>query len=232
MTSAAQIKKMKLVQLKKECEKQGLSKTGRKAELVKRLLENLKENEESKKPKGVPAEVPQAKKAAPAEKTEVASSNKAAATETKAAGGDSDEDKVAARKARFGTTSTDDKIKERQARFGTTKGSKLGISKEKLAARAKRFGIPPSQDASKLVSEDLKRKRMERFGIVDPVKRLSKRQKRFATGDSKPKTLPPLPKTDAEKEAAKKKMQARKDRFTTTTSDDKMKARQARFASS
>merc|ERR1719244_1712588 len=98
---------------------------------------------------------------------------------------------MAARKARFGITSTEDKVKARQERFGTVKSA--GISKEKLAARAKRFGVPASADPSKLVSDELKRKRMERFGIVDQEERVAKRQKRFATGAKNSDTLPPLP---------------------------------------
>merc|ERR550525_2322140 len=89
-----------------------------------------------------------------------------------------------------------------------------------------------SADPSTLVTDDLKRKRMERFGTVDPSERLAKRQKRFSTGNEKGDTLPPLPKTDKEKEEAKKKMEERKNRFKTGTTTDKMKARQARFATS
>merc|ERR1719198_1670323 len=122
-------------------------------------------------------------------------------------------------------------MKARQARFGTA-AKATGISKEKLAARAKRFGIPASADPSKLVSEELKRKRMERFGVVDQEERVSKRQKRFATGSKKADTLPPLPVSNKAKEEAKKKMEARKQRFNTQTPTDKMKARQARFATS
>merc|ERR1719198_2418727 len=99
-------------------------------------------------------------------------------------------------------------MKARQARFGTA-AKATGISKEKLAARAKRFGIPASADPSKLVTDELKRKRMERFGIVDQEERVAKRQKRFATGNKKSAdTLPPLPVSDKAKEEAKKKMEA------------------------
>merc|ERR1719462_464502 len=122
-------------------------------------------------------------------------------------------------------------MKARQDRFGTA--AKAGISKEVLAARAKRFGIPASADPSKLVTDELKRKRMERFGIVDQEERVAKRQKRFATGKkNKSDTLPPLPVSDKAKEEAKKKMEARKQRFNTSTPTDKMKARQARFSTS
>jgi hypothetical protein len=219
---------MKLVQLKKECENEGLSKTGRKAELVKRLLENLKQTQEADSA-DVPAEVEKTEPTPP-EKTEVASSNQAEVKPASAA--ETDEEKLAARKARFGITSADEKMKVRQARFGTA-AKATGVSKEKLAARAKRFGIPASADPSKLVSEELKRKRMERFGVVDQEERVSKRQKRFATGKkNKSDTLPPLPVSDKAKEEAKKKTEARKQRFNTSTSTDKMKARQARFATS
>merc|ERR1719192_1069616 len=78
---------------------------------------------------------------------------------------------MAARKARFGITSTEDKMKARQERFGTKSG---GISKEKLAARAKRFGIPASADPSKLVTDDLKRKRMERTQVESHRENFSK----------------------------------------------------------
>merc|ERR1712037_36461 len=89
----------------------------------------------------------------------------------------SDQDKLAERKARFGITSSEEKMEARKARFNT--GNELGISKEKLAARASRFGLPKNADPSKLVTDDLKRKRMERFGIVDQEEQMAKRQKRF-----------------------------------------------------
>merc|ERR1719320_1171748 len=111
---------MNLVQLKKEGDKQGASKTGRKAELAKRPIENLKK-EAPAKAKAIPAQVPKKAEEPPKEKEEVASSNQAEETAPATTSPQTDEEKMAARKARFGITSADDKKKARQARFGTAK---------------------------------------------------------------------------------------------------------------
>merc|ERR1719464_2715157 len=93
---------------------------------------------------------------------------------------------MAARKAKFGTTAPTDKLSARKARFGMTGGDD---EKNKLSARAQRFGTGGA-DPSSLLSDEKKRKRMEKFGVVDPDAQAQKRQKRFGMGSS---VLPALP---------------------------------------
>merc|ERR1711879_959983 len=148
-----------------------------------------------------------------AKKTETAT--KAAPVKEKAEekkDAETDGDKLTARQARFGTTSEETKMAERAKRFGT-KGLQNSdfLSKNRLAARAQRFGLPSKADPSLLVTDEKKRKRMERFGIVEPEERLSKRQKRFGSGKNE---LPGLPTASPEE---LERMKKRKERFAKST---------------
>merc|ERR1719384_1615466 len=140
MVSEAVLKKSTVVQLKKQCTDLGLSKVGRKADLVKRLLEHHAKAGKTtqKSPKKAPA-------SKEIKKTTIVS----ASTETKAGTKNaSEEDPVAARMARFGTHSEESKMAARAKRFGTTglTNNKDFMSKRKLSARAQRFGLPAKAD--------------------------------------------------------------------------------------
>merc|ERR1719493_453255 len=103
-------------------------------------------------------------------------------------------------------------MKKRAQRFGTTGSNTNFMSKTKLAARAARFGIPvKGVDASLLMTDEQKKKRKARFGIVDEEEKMAKRQKRFGNAKS---ALPPLPSSKAELE----KMEKRKARFAAKSS--------------
>merc|ERR1719494_80464 len=121
--NAAAIKKMTVVQLKKKCTELKLPKNGRKADLVKRLIAHAasktKEPEAPAAPKPTPAKEPEPKK------TEIVSASTKPAPPTKALAGMTDEERAAARRARFGTSSVQSNLESRKNRFGT------GVTKAK-----------------------------------------------------------------------------------------------------
>ncbi|OEH78949.1 sap domain-containing protein [Cyclospora cayetanensis] len=96
----------------------------------------------------------------------------------------SEEEKLAARKAKFGIKTDKDKLQERAKRFGLSPSSAAASTQgilgmpvsteeaEKRKKRAERFGI--------VDEEERKRKRAERFGIESEEEKLQKRLQRFA----------------------------------------------------
>merc|ERR1719291_676834 len=130
---------------------------------------------------------------------------------------------MADRKKRFGISSESEKMQARKEKFGLNTEDQR---KEKLAARAKRFGMTQSADPSSLMTDSLKRKRMERFGIVDNDDRVAKRKKRFGMSESK---LPSLPGKKNNKQELTEAQKKRQDRFGTGSqiSDDIIAKRKA-----
>ncbi|XP_026193036.1 SAP domain-containing ribonucleoprotein [Cyclospora cayetanensis] len=95
----------------------------------------------------------------------------------------SEEEKLAARKAKFGIKTDKDKLQERAKRFGLFDPA---VEEEKKKQRAQRFGLSPSSAAAStqvrtISTEEAekRKKRAERFGIVDEEERKRKRAERF-----------------------------------------------------
>jgi len=128
-------------------------------------------------------------------------------------------------KKRFGTKTKDDKVAARKARFGVEAGAAVNAD-SKVQARKKRFGNVDTSSMPSLISDEKKRKRMERFGMKDEGARVAKRRKRFANDNMKSTGVDAIMSDD--------KMKARKERFSTETTEtedsDKIAARKAKFA--
>jgi len=209
MVSQKEIMAMKVAELRETCEDLGLSKSGLKKILQKRLLEHVEsvssiQSSTSEIVEEAEEEDPQAAEAPEAEpKTEA--------------------EKIQERKNKFGTESKEDKLVKRKERFQMVDDSSEE-NKKKLNARLARFGkIPVGVDPVELMTDEKKRKRMERFGtkeVKSPEYRLAKRQKRFA------KETVETPASDVE---LNEKAEARKARFGLGQSKEQLEKRRARF---
>ncbi|KAJ8016986.1 hypothetical protein DPEC_G00013080 [Dallia pectoralis] len=186
MAEVVELQKLKLAELRQECEARGLEVKGNKVELITRLQAYLEEHEDdineddvlgdesgdlSKEEDVLTAEID--------EKPPVADSEKAEKKVVKITPPASVDEKLQKRAERFSVPeSADTKKAKRAERFGlpaaaprtsapgVTVNTSTPVSAELLKKRAERFGGNVSS-ASKKVEEDEKlKKRKERFGIL------------------------------------------------------------------
>nr|XP_057907447.1 SAP domain-containing ribonucleoprotein [Doryrhamphus excisus] len=186
MAEVIELQKLKLAELRQECEARGLETKGNKGELIARLQAYLEEQDEDVDVDDVLAddtvdfaksEIVDNGKAVkesespvaelPAEKKIVKITPPATANE-----------RLQKRAERFNLpTSADDKKAQRAARFGlpnnvsspstgTTATSKAPLNVDQLKKRAERFGMNVSSVSQKMEEDEKLKKRKERFGIL------------------------------------------------------------------
>jgi hypothetical protein len=210
MVTVTEIKAMKVAELKQTCDDLGLSKTGKKKVLQKRLIDHVESlaSESSEVVEEVVEEEVVEEEAPVVEQV-------AEPTQAK-----TEEEKIQERKNKFGTKSKEDVLEMRKNRFNMVDTTEE--SKKKLNARLARFGMPAGADPASLLTDEKKRKRMERFGTTEPVDedvRLTKRRKRFAKQSV----------TTEASNIQQEKAEARKARFNLGQSKEQLDKRRARF---
>lgn len=185
MAEVIELQKLKLAELRQECEARGLETKGNKGELIARLQAYLEEHEEdvdvddvlaedgedfSKEESANPAKVskqPQTEEAEDAAKKVV-----------KIAPPSTTGERLQKRAERFNMPATAESKKAmRAARFGLpgdTKSPSLGsvansksaVNVDQLKKRAERFGVNVSSISQKIEEDEKLKKRKERFGIL------------------------------------------------------------------
>ncbi|XP_024148573.1 SAP domain-containing ribonucleoprotein [Oryzias melastigma] len=185
MAEVVELQKLKLAELRQECDARGLETKGNKGELIARLQAYLEEHEEDVDVDEVLAEDTP-------DFTKVESSNNIKEdnhTETIAIPPSEDKkvvkisppssagDKLQKRAERFNMpASAESKKAMRAARFGSsttsnpTSGlvanSKAAVNVDQLKKRAERFGMNVSSISQKIEEDEKLKKRKERFGIL------------------------------------------------------------------
>ncbi|XP_061909528.1 SAP domain-containing ribonucleoprotein isoform X2 [Entelurus aequoreus] len=183
MAEVIELQKLKLAELRQECEARGLETKGNKGELIARLQTYLEEQEDDVDVDDVLAddtvdfakseeivdngkvlkdsESPVAE--LPAEKKIVKITPPATADEKRVERFNlpaSAEDKKAQRAARFGLPNN-----VSSPSTGTTATSKATVNVDQLKKRAERFGMNVSSVSQKMEEDEKLKKRKERFGI-------------------------------------------------------------------
>ncbi|CAN9515232.1 unnamed protein product [Ophioblennius macclurei] len=183
MAEVIELQKLKLAELRQECEARGLETKGNKGELIARLQAYLDEHEEDVDVDEVLAE--EAADFSKVESTNNGNLNKI----SEAAESDEPGEKKVVKIAP--PSSSSERLQKRAERFNMP-----ASSESKKAIRAARFGLPgdasspaPGQVASSQsgVNMDLLKKRAERFGMnvssvsqkVEEDEKLKKRKERF-----------------------------------------------------
>ncbi|XP_014847370.1 PREDICTED: SAP domain-containing ribonucleoprotein [Poecilia mexicana] len=186
MAEVIELHKLKLAELRQECEARGLETKGNKGDLIARLQAYLEEHEEDVDVDDVLAddsvdfgkvessdtikvdngsEVIESEP--PAEKKVVKISPPLSASERLQKRAErfnlpaSAESKKALRAARFGTPSDSSSPSP-----GVVANSKAGVNVDALKKRAERFGMNVSSVSQKIVEDEKLKKRKERFGIL------------------------------------------------------------------
>ncbi|CAG6021931.1 unnamed protein product [Menidia menidia] len=164
MAEVVELQKLKLAELRQECEARGLETKGNKGELIARLQAYLDEHEEDVDVDDVLAEDAVV---APAEKKVV----KIAPPLTTG-------ERLQKRAERFNVPATTESKKAiRAARFGLptdasspspglVANSKAAVNVDQLKKRAERFGMNVSSISQKIEEDEKLKKRKERFGIL------------------------------------------------------------------
>lgn len=190
----ASLKKLKVTELREKLAEESLETKGVKDELVKRLLEHF----ESKKTDAVATDAPAAAQAPTAEAPEAAGAPNAAAAPMPAptaAVGTSEQDKAAARAARFGIPQKETKEPE-------------GSDEKKEQLKKKGGGIGGLGDVDRKEEFERRKKRAERFGLPIPIDSEAELEKKKARAE---RFGMPAPPPSAQEVAAK--LKAREERF-------------------
>uniref|UniRef100_A0A3P8TFM4 SAP domain-containing ribonucleoprotein n=1 Tax=Amphiprion percula TaxID=161767 RepID=A0A3P8TFM4_AMPPE len=186
MAEVIELQKLKLAELRQECEARGLETKGNKGELIARLQAYLEEHEEDVDVDDVLAEDA-------VDFTKVESSNNvkvvkdSESTEieppaekkvVKIAPPTSSSERLQKRAERFNMPATSESKKAiRAARFGSSNdastpssgqvtNSKAAVNVDQLKKRAERFGMNVSSISQKMEEDEKLKKRKERFGIL------------------------------------------------------------------
>uniref|UniRef100_A0A3Q1EJF5 SAP domain-containing ribonucleoprotein n=1 Tax=Acanthochromis polyacanthus TaxID=80966 RepID=A0A3Q1EJF5_9TELE len=186
MAEVIELQKLKLAELRQECEARGLETKGNKGELIARLQAYLEEHEEDVDVDDVLAEDA-------VDFTKVESSNNvkvvkdSESTEidppaekkvVKIAPPSSSTERLQKRAERFNMPATSESKKAlRAARFGSSNdastpssgqvtNSKAAVNVDQLKKRAERFGMNVSSISLKMEEDEKLKKRKERFGIL------------------------------------------------------------------
>ncbi|XP_015236566.1 SAP domain-containing ribonucleoprotein [Cyprinodon tularosa] len=186
MAEVIELQKLKLAELRQECDARGLETKGNKGDLIARLQAYLDEHEEdvdvdevlaedsvdfgkveSTEPINVNNGSEAIESEPPAEKKVVKISPPLSASERLQKRAErfnvpaSAESKKALRAARFGMPSDSSSPSP-----GVVANSKTGVSADLLKKRAERFGMNVSSVSQKIVEDEKLKKRKERFGIL------------------------------------------------------------------
>ncbi|XP_041654309.1 SAP domain-containing ribonucleoprotein [Cheilinus undulatus] len=185
MAEVVELQKLKLAELRQECEARGLETKGNKGELIARLQAYLEEHEEDVDVDDVLAEDtedftkvesannvkvskdPESESEPPAEKKVVKITAPSSASERLQKRAErfnmpaTAESKKAMRAERFGTTTS-----ASTPSSGLTANSKTAVNMDQLKKRAERFGINVSSVSQKLEEDEKLKKRKERFGVL------------------------------------------------------------------
>lgn len=180
-----ELQKLKLAELRQECEARGLDTKGNKGELIARLQAYLEEHEEDVDVDDVLAE--DAEDFSKVESANNVKATKEAEPETappddekkvvKITPPSSASERLQKRAERFNLPATPESKKAmRAARFGATNSStpssgltansKAPVNLDQLKKRAERFGINVSSVSQKLEEDEKLKKRKERFGVL------------------------------------------------------------------
>ncbi|XP_029995615.1 SAP domain-containing ribonucleoprotein [Sphaeramia orbicularis] len=185
MAEVIELQKLKLAELRQECEARGLDTKGNKGELIARLQAYLEEHEEDVDVDDVLAEdAEDFAKVESANNVKVNQESKTPTTEeppktvVKINPPSSASERLQKRAERFNLpASAESKKAVRAARFGmpadasspspgVVVNSKAAVNVEQLKKRAERFGVSVSSISQKLEEDEKLKKRKERFGIL------------------------------------------------------------------
>ncbi|KAM3617261.1 uncharacterized protein V6R79_004041 [Siganus canaliculatus] len=181
MAEVVELQKLKLAELRQECEARGLDTKGNKGELISRLQAYLEEHEEDVDVDDVLAEDPEVftKVEETANDVEDTKDEKAAETKVvKVTPALSATERLQKRAERFNLPATaESKKAERAARFGlpaeasspspgAVANSKTAVNVDLLKKRAERFGMNVSSASLKMEADEKMQKRKERFGAL------------------------------------------------------------------
>ncbi|CAL1606305.1 unnamed protein product [Knipowitschia caucasica] len=182
MAEVIELQKLKLAELRQECEARGLETKGNKGELIARLQAYLDEHEEDVDVDDVLAEdaedmikVESASPVKMSKAPDTPQSDEAAKKVVKIEPPSSSE-RLLKRAERFNMPATpENKKAQRAARFGLPADAKSpalgsvatgkpGVSADQLKKRAERFGVNVSSISQKMEEDEKLKKRKERFG--------------------------------------------------------------------
>ncbi|CAJ1084431.1 SAP domain-containing ribonucleoprotein [Xyrichtys novacula] len=183
MAEVIELQKLKLAELRQECEARGLETKGNKGELIARLQAYLEEHEEDVDVDDVLAEdsedFTKVERANNVKVKDSASSENEPPEEeekkvVKIAPPASASERLQKRAERFNMPATSESKKAlRAASFvpsllssGLTTNSKAAVNMDQLKKRAERFGMNVSSVSVKLEEDEKLKKRKERFGAV------------------------------------------------------------------
>ncbi|XP_041860624.1 SAP domain-containing ribonucleoprotein [Melanotaenia boesemani] len=186
MAEVVELQKLKLAELRQECEARGLETKGNKGELIARLQAYLDEHEEDVDVDDVLAEdtvdfskVESSNNIKADNHTETADSDPPAEKKVvKITPPLSASERLQKRAERFNMPATSDSKKAiRAARFGlpgddsspppgVVANSKAAVNVDQLKKRAERFGMNVSSISQKMEEDEKLKKRKERFGIL------------------------------------------------------------------
>ncbi|XP_072304982.1 SAP domain-containing ribonucleoprotein [Eucyclogobius newberryi] len=188
MAEVIELQKLKLAELRQECEARGLEMKGNKGELIARLQAYLNEHEEDVDVDDVLAEdaedFSKADSASPvkaAKAPETTDSEDAAKKVVKIEPPSSATERLQKRAERFNMPATaDSKKAQRAARFGlpadakspapgSVATGKTPVNVDQLKKRAERFGGNVSSISQKIEEDEKLKKRKERFGVQTGV---------------------------------------------------------------
>uniref|UniRef100_A0A4W5R4D1 SAP domain containing ribonucleoprotein n=1 Tax=Hucho hucho TaxID=62062 RepID=A0A4W5R4D1_9TELE len=177
MAEVVELQKLKLAELKHECETRGLDVKGNKVELITRLQAYLEEHGEHAIMDGLKDAITEDN-----DKKPIVSEETAEKKVVKITPPASVDERVQKRAERFNVpASADGKKAIRAARFGlpaaapptsspgVTVNKSTAVSVEQLKKRAERFGGNVSSVSKKVEEDEKLKKRKERFGILAAV---------------------------------------------------------------
>lgn len=184
MAEVIELQKLKLAELRQECEARGLETKGNKGELIARLQAYLEEHEEDVDVDDVLAEDGEdfskgsASPVKASKQPETTDSEDADKKVVKIAPPSTASERLQKRAERFNMPATAESKKAmRAARFGlpgdakspslgSVANSKSAVNLDQLKKRAERFGVNVSSVSQKIEEDEKLKKRKERFGIL------------------------------------------------------------------
>jgi hypothetical protein len=176
------LKKLKVTELKALLQERNLTVVGKKEELIQRLLSH-EEPSQSPKEAGEESFIPLKSESSASKETKSPKMPPPIKTDSNGAKA-GEEDSVANRRARFGTTTIDDQINARRARFGSSDESKSASPSSTPVSTPSSINssVRTEETDNGLIIRSGKGKRaMEMVIGMDEVDRIKARQERFGT---------------------------------------------------